>query len=259
MSIALAFGTPMAREHASADLAGIAGPKLIVLDHVSRAYRVGTAEVRAVDDVSLHLHAGEFVALMGPSGSGKSTLLNLLGCLDVPTSGEYRLDGQAVQRLDEEELADIRSRKIGFVFQAYHLVPRMNVARNVELPMILAGVEPTERRARVARAIEAVGLTGRATHRPDQLSGGERQRVAIARAIVMRPRILLADEPTGNLDSRSGGEIVALLERLNAAGLTIVLVTHDPSVGAHARHMLRMRDGRLEADEAGAALIVNGA
>lgn len=243
-------GVRTAHDHPSAALAGISGPELIVLDRVSRVYRVGSAEVRAVCDVTLHVHAGEFVALMGPSGSGKSTLLHLLGCLDTPTSGEYRLDGEAVQGLKEEALADIRGRKIGFVFQAYHLVPRMNAARNVELPMILAGIDRTERRARVARAIEAVGLSGRATHRPDQLSGGERQRVAIARAIVMEPRILLADEPTGNLDSRSGGEIVALLERLNAGGLTIVLVTHDPRVGERARHMLRMRDGRLESDEA---------
>ncbi len=234
-------------------LAELTTPELIRLDRVSRIYRVGTAEVRAVDDVTLHIHAGEFVALMGPSGSGKSTLLNLLGCLDSPTSGSYRLEGQAVQGLTEDALADVRRRKIGFIFQAYHLVPRMSAARNVELPMILAGVEPARRRERARAALESVGLAPRASHRPDQLSGGERQRVAIARAIVMEPRILLADEPTGNLDTRTGDELVALLERLNDGGLTIVLVTHDPRVGAHARHMLRMRDGRLIANVEGEA------
>jgi len=232
-------------------LADLATPEVIRLDRVSRVYAVGASEVRAVDDVTLHIHAGEFVALMGPSGSGKSTLLNLIGCLDSPSAGTYVLDGEPVQALSEEALADIRQRKIGFVFQSYHLVPRMSAARNVELPMILAGVPPATRRERVRAALDAVTLGGRATHRPNQLSGGERQRVAIARAIVMEPKILLADEPTGNLDSRTGEEIVTLLERLNAGGLTLVLVTHDPRVGARARHMLRMRDGRLIADEPG--------
>ena len=238
-------------EAAHPRLEDLATPEVIRLDRVSRVYTVGASEVRAVDDVTLHIHAGEFVALMGPSGSGKSTLLNLIGCLDSPSAGAYVLDGEAVQALSEEALADIRQRKIGFVFQSYHLVPRMSAARNVELPMILAGVPPARRQERVRAALDAVALGGRATHRPNQLSGGERQRVAIARAIVMEPKILLADEPTGNLDSRTGEEIVTLLERLNAGGLTIVLVTHDPRVGARARHMLRMRDGRLIADEPG--------
>ncbi|HKQ56795.1 MAG TPA: ABC transporter ATP-binding protein [Candidatus Eisenbacteria bacterium] len=218
---------------------------VIRLDHVSRVYQVGESEVRALDDVSLDIAAGEFAAIMGPSGSGKSTMLNVLGCLDTPTSGSYVLDGEPVEKLSEDRLAEVRQKKIGFIFQAYHLVGRMTAMRNVELPMIFAGVEPRVRRDKVRAALEAVGLARRMTHRPDQLSGGERQRVAIARAMVMEPRILLADEPTGNLDTRSGEEIVALLERLNAAGLTLVLVTHDPRVAEHSRRVLRMRDGRI--------------
>jgi putative ABC transport system ATP-binding protein len=218
---------------------------VIRLEHVVREYQVGDSVVHAVDDVTLEIARGEFVALMGPSGSGKSTLLNLLGCLDTPTSGIYVLDGEPVQSLTEDQLAVVRQRKIAFVFQAYHLVPRMSAARNVELPLIFAGVEPRVRRDKVRQALAAVGLEPRARHRPDQLSGGERQRVAIARAMVMEPRILLADEPTGNLDTRSGEEIVRLLERLNQDGLTIVLVTHDPRVAAHAARVLRMQDGRL--------------
>jgi putative ABC transport system ATP-binding protein len=221
---------------------------IIRLENLTRTYRVGESEVRAVDDVSLTVRRGEFVALMGPSGSGKSTLLNLIGCLDTPSSGTYRLEGEPVQDLSEDQLAAVRQRRIGFIFQAYHLVPRMSAARNVELPMIFAGVDPRARRERVARALEAVGLSHRAHHRPDQLSGGERQRVAIARATVNEPAILLADEPTGNLDTRAGGEIVGLLERLNAAGLTIVLVTHDPGIGAHAGRILHMRDGHIRSD-----------
>jgi putative ABC transport system ATP-binding protein len=218
---------------------------VIRLDHVSRVYQVGESVVRALDDVSLAIPRGEFAAIMGPSGSGKSTMLNVLGCLDTPTSGSYVLDGEAVEKLSEDQLADVRQRKIGFIFQSYHLVGRMTASRNVELPLIFAGIEPRVRRERVRAALEAVGLAHRVTHRPDQLSGGERQRVAIARAMVMEPRILLADEPTGNLDTKSGEEIVALLERLNAGGLTLVLVTHDPRVAAHARRVLRMRDGQI--------------
>jgi len=237
-----------AGDRADPEVERSAGPPVIELEQISRIYRVGDSEVRAVDGVSFTVRQGQFVALMGPSGSGKSTLLNLIGCLDTPTSGGYRLDGEPVQDLSEDRLAEMRQRKIGFIFQAYHLVPRMTAARNVELPMIFAGVEREERRARVARALDAVGLSHRAHHRPDQLSGGERQRVAIARATVNDPAILLADEPTGNLDTRAGGEIVALLERLNHAGLTIVLVTHDPAVGAHAGRILHMRDGRIHSD-----------
>ena len=223
-------------------------PEIIRLEHVSRVYPVGDSEVRALDDVSLHIHRGDFVALMGPSGSGKSTLLHVIGCLDTPTSGVYLLDGEAVQGLSDDRLADIRRERLGFIFQSYHLVPRMSAARNVELPLILAGVDPKERRERARTALDAVGLGQRADHRPDQLSGGERQRVAIARATVTRPKLLLADEPTGNLDSRTGAEIVALLERLNADGLTILLVTHDPGVAAHARRLLTLHDGRLTSD-----------
>jgi len=226
------------------------GEALIRLENVSRVYRMGDSEVRALDDVSLAVGRGEFVALMGPSGSGKSTLLHVLGCLDSPTSGAYALEGQAVHDLSEDRLAEIRQKRIGFIFQSYHLVPRMTAARNVELPMLLAGVEPSERRERVRVALESVGLGRRARHRPDEMSGGERQRVAIARAMVMRPHLLLADEPTGNLDSRTGDEIVALLEGLNAAGLTIVLVTHDPRIAGHAGRLIRMLDGRIQADGA---------
>ncbi len=222
-----------------------AADEVIRLDAVTRVFQVGDSEVRALDGVSLVVRRGESIALMGPSGSGKSTLLNVLGCLDTPTSGRYVLDGEAVEKLSDDQLADVRQRKIGFVFQAYHLVARMTAARNVELPMIFAGVPPADRRRRAEEALATVGLAHRLGHRPDQLSGGERQRVAIARATVMRPSILLADEPTGNLDSRSGGEILAALEALNAAGLTLVLVTHDPNVAARARRQLRMRDGRL--------------
>jgi putative ABC transport system ATP-binding protein len=218
---------------------------VIRLEHVARTYTMGDTPVHAVDDVSLEIGRGEFVALMGPSGSGKSTLLNILGCLDTPTAGIYELDGEPVEKLDEDALARVRQRKIAFIFQAYHLVPRMTAARNVELPLIFAGVEPRTRRERVLRSLASVGLERRVDHRPDQLSGGERQRVAIARAMVMDPSILLADEPTGNLDTRSGGEIVALLERLNAGGLTIVLVTHDPRVAERAHRLLRMQDGKL--------------
>jgi putative ABC transport system ATP-binding protein len=222
---------------------------VIALEHVSRVYPVGDSEVRALDDVSLTIQRGEFIAVMGPSGSGKSTLLNVLGCLDTPSSGTYRLDGEAVESLTDDQLADVRQRKISFVFQTFHLVPRMTAARNVELPMIFAGIEPHERHARAARALANVGLGHRVDHRPDQMSGGERQRVAIARAVVMAPSILLADEPTGNLDTKSGQEIVNLLKGLNAEGLSIVLVTHDPGIGGQARRIVRMRDGRIEADE----------
>ena len=221
---------------------------MIELRGLTRHFRVGDQTVRALQDVSLTIPDGDYLALMGPSGSGKSTLLHLLGCLDRPTSGSYVLDGHEVGTLPEGELAQIRSRKIGFVFQFFHLVPRLTAAGNVELPMILAGIRPSERRARVAKALAAVGLTDRASHRPDQLSGGQRQRVAIARATVMGPSILLADEPTGNLDRASGKEIIELIERMNRDGLTVVVVTHDPEVGGRARRILKLVDGRIASD-----------
>jgi putative ABC transport system ATP-binding protein len=224
---------------------------VIELHRVCRVFAVGDQAVHALRDVDLSVPSGEYVSVMGPSGSGKSTLLNVVGCLDRPTSGAYRLDGEAVGRLDEAALSHIRGHKIGFVFQAFHLVPRLTAAENVGLPMLFAGVPGPERDARVRRALSAVGLEGRAEHRPPQLSGGERQRVAIARAVVMGPQVLLADEPTGNLDSHSGGEVLALLERMNAEGLTLVVVTHDPTVGGRARRHVRMADGVVVEDTGG--------
>jgi putative ABC transport system ATP-binding protein len=218
---------------------------MIELEGVCRDYQVGGRPVHALRDVTLSIAAGDYLSIMGPSGSGKSTLLHIIGCLDRPTSGRYLLDGEDVARLDDRRLCRIRREKVGFVFQAYHLVPRLTAAGNVELPLVFAGVERRERRARVAEALAAVGLSDRAHHRPDQLSGGERQRVAIARAVVMAPRVILADEPTGNLDAASGREIVALLESMHARGLTLVVVTHDPALAGRAARRARMADGRL--------------
>jgi putative ABC transport system ATP-binding protein len=218
---------------------------MIRLDHVSRTFHVGGRPVHALREVDLQLEPGDYASIMGPSGSGKSTLLNLLGCLDRPTSGTYYLDGQDVSRLDDAALTQVRRHKIGFVFQSFHLVPRMSAAGNVELPMIFAGVVRTERRERVARSLDAVGLGERRDHRPEQLSGGERQRVAIARAVVMNPSIVLADEPTGNLDTAAGNEVIAILERMNVDGLTLVLVSHDPEIAHRAGRRIRMQDGVL--------------
>jgi putative ABC transport system ATP-binding protein len=209
---------------------------------------MGSRDVHALAGIDLDVGSGEYVAIMGPSGSGKSTLLNVLGCLDRPTSGSYVLDGREVSGLDELELSQVRRHAIGFVFQSFHLVPRMTAAGNVELPMVFAGIERPERAERVARSLEAVGLADRTDHRPDELSGGECQRVAIARAIVMQPAILLADEPTGNLDTASGGDVVRLLEGLNASGLTLVVVTHDAEVGRRARRNVRLTDGVVVED-----------
>ena len=219
---------------------------IIHLDHVSRVYQVGESEVRALDDVSLDIAPGEFAAIMGPSGSGKSTMLNVLGCLDTPTAGRYVLDGEPVERLSEDQLANVRQRKIGFVFQAYHLVGRMTAARNVELPLVFAGVEPRIRRDQVRAALAAGGLARRMTHRPDLLAGGERQRVAIARAMVTQPRLLLADEPTGNLDSATGERVTALMfEASERAGATLMLVTHNQELAARCDRIARIEDGRL--------------
>ena len=218
---------------------------MIELEKISRTYVVGDRPVHALRDVTLTFPGGDYVSVMGPSGSGKSTLLNVLGCLDRPDGGSYRLDGREVARLSEAERTLLRRHRIGFVFQTFHLVPRLTALGNVELPMVFAGVPRSEREARARKALEAVGLTPRAEHRPEQLSGGERQRAALARAVVMGPSILLADEPTGNLDTVSGGEIVRLLESMNAAGLTLVVVTHDPAIGGRARHRVRLVDGAV--------------
>ena len=232
---------------------------VIELVGLTRHFQVGDQTVRALDGVDMTIPDGDYLAIMGPSGSGKSTLLHLLGCLDRPTSGSYRLDGREVATLPEDEVAQVRSRKIGFIFQFFHLVPRLTAAGNVELPMMLAGIRPAERRARVAEALASVGLSDRADHRPDQLSGGQRQRVAIARATVLRPSILLADEPTGNLDRSSGREIIELLETMNRNGLTLIVVTHDPEIGGRARRVVRLVDGRIVHDGAPSAELRAGA
>jgi putative ABC transport system ATP-binding protein len=221
---------------------------MIRLEALSRTFQVGGALVRALDEVDLVIEAGEYISIMGPSGSGKSTLLNVLGLLDTPTSGAFWLDGVNTSTASDDQLAATRQKQIGFVFQSFHLVPRMTALENVQLPMLLAGRPPEERRERARRALGGVGLDDRADHRPAQLSGGERQRVAIARAIVMQPKLLLADEPTGNLDTASGAEVVRIMEDLNARGLTLVVVTHDPQIGERARRQLKLRDGRVVDD-----------
>jgi len=226
---------------------------VIELSLVRREFQVGGQPVHALQGIDLTIPDGDYCSIMGPSGSGKSTLLNILGCLDRPSAGSYRLDGREVGSLEDAALSEVRRHRIGFVFQFYHLVPRLTAAGNVELPMIFAGVERRERVERVARSLAAVNLTGRAAHTAEQLSGGERQRVAIARAVVMGPTLLLADEPTGNLDSAAGAEIVKLLEGMNARGLTLVVVTHDPDIGRRARHRIRLVDGALAAEERDAA------
>lgn len=224
---------------------------MIELRKVSRIYELGGRQVHALREVDLSIPAGDYVAIMGPSGSGKSTLLHIVGCLDRPTSGSYRLDGKDVAGLDEAALTEIRRHRIGFVFQAFYLVPRLTAFENVELPLVFAGIGRRDRKERVEKALAAVGLLDRARHRPDQLSGGERQRVAIARAVVLGPSILLADEPTGNLDRASGAEVFRLLETMNAEGLTLVVVTHDPALASRARRRVRLLDGAV-VEEAGA-------
>ena len=221
---------------------------MIELRDVDRHFQVGDQLVRALDDVTLTIADGEYVSIMGPSGSGKSTLLNVIGLLDRPTDGHYVLDGRETTELDDDALADVRARRIGFIFQSFHLVPRLTAFENVELPMVLAGQVPASRRARADEVLAALSLTDRAHHRPDQLSGGQRQRVAIARAMVMRPTVLLADEPTGNLDHVSGAEVLAALESLNAGGISLIVVTHDDEVAARSRRQIRMRDGRIVHD-----------
>lgn len=223
---------------------------LIELSGVERRFLLGDTTVNALSGLDLRIEAGQYVAVMGPSGSGKSTLLNLLGLLDRPNAGSYRLEGRDVTTLSPEEQAAVRSTRIGFVFQSFHLVPRLTAAENIALPMTLAGIAPAERKRRVALALTDFGLDRRADHKPDQLSGGQRQRVAIARATIMRPALILADEPTGNLDRHTGDEVVHLLETLNGQGVTLIVVTHDPALGARAGRQLVMEDGRLKHDSA---------
>jgi putative ABC transport system ATP-binding protein len=222
---------------------------LIEIRDLKKSYEMGAETVRALDGVDLTVEKGEYLAIMGSSGSGKSTLMNLLGCLDTPTSGSYLLNGTAVQELDDEALAAIRNREIGFVFQTFNLLNRTTALENVELPLVYAAVSRRERRERARRALERVGLADRMDHRPNQLSGGQRQRVAIARALVNEPSILLADEPTGNLDSVTSGEIMALFDELNRGGNTILVVTHEPDIARHAEREVVLLDGRVTSDQ----------
>jgi putative ABC transport system ATP-binding protein len=224
------------------------GPLVIAIEGVTKLYEMGEETIHALRGVSLSIHRNEYLAIMGPSGSGKSTLMNMLGCLDTPTSGRYEFNGQDVASMVDDELADIRNREIGFVFQTFNLLARSDALRNVELPLIYAGVSPHERRDRAREALESVGLGNRVHHKPNELSGGQRQRVAIARALVNRPSIILADEPTGNLDSKTGIEILALFEDLYEMGNTLIVVTHEESVARHARRIIRLHDGLIASD-----------
>jgi putative ABC transport system ATP-binding protein len=234
----------------SAAAAAVPGDsRVIVAEDLWRTYQMGSEEIHALRGVSFAIEKGEYLAVMGPSGSGKSTLMNLIGCLDTPTRGSYVLRGKLVSQMDDDELAEIRNREIGFVFQTFNLLPRATALHNVELPLVYAGVPKEQRLERARQALEMVDLGPRIHHKPNELSGGQRQRVAIARALVMGPSILLADEPTGNLDSQTGEEIMRLFERLHADGNTIILVTHEADIAAHAHRTIRIRDGHIESDE----------
>jgi putative ABC transport system ATP-binding protein len=224
------------------------GPLVISIEDVAKLYQMGEETIHALRGVTLDIHRNEYLAIMGPSGSGKSTLMNMLGCLDTPTSGKYEFNGENVASMIDDELAEIRNREIGFVFQTFNLLPRSDALRNVELPLIYAGVPPHERKVRAREALESVGLGNRIHHKPNELSGGQRQRVAIARALVNRPLIILADEPTGNLDSKTGVEIMDLFEDLYEQGNTIIVVTHEEAVARHARRIIRLHDGLIESD-----------
>lgn len=228
-----------------------AAESLIQLNGIERTFTLGDSKVHALRNVDLNISRGEYIAVMGPSGSGKSTLLNLIGLLDRPDAGTYQLEGRDVTTLQPDEQAKVRSERIGFIFQSFHLVPRLTAAANIELPLTLAGIPASERTKRVSQALKEYGLADRAQHRPNELSGGERQRVAIARATVQRPAVLLADEPTGNLDRVTGQEVVRLLEALNAQGMTLIVVTHDQALGSRARRQLRMEDGSIVSDITG--------
>ena len=222
--------------------------EIIRLEDICRIYRVGSQEVRALDGVSLSVYKNEYVAIMGPSGSGKSTLMNILGCLDSPDSGRYILNGTDVSEMEDGELADVRNREIGFVFQSFNLLPRYNALENVALPMVYAGVPAGERRVKAAQALRSVGLEDRMDHRPNELSGGQRQRVALARALINSPSIILADEPTGNLDTHTSVEIMRLFDEIYRNGNTVIVVTHEEDIAAYAHRVIRLRDGRVESD-----------
>ena len=232
---------------------------MIEIENISKIYQLGDQEVRALDGVSLHIDKGEMMAIMGPSGSGKSTLMAILGCLDVPTSGSYRLDGESVEKLSDNQLADVRSRKIGFVFQQFNLLSRTSAVENVELPLLYAGVPTRERVRRATAALERVGLGSRLHHHPNQLSGGQQQRVAIARALVGSPKLVLADEPTGNLDSAASTEMMSLLRGLRDDGITLVLVTHEPDIAAYAERVIVFKDGQVCSDSAALVRDARGA
>jgi putative ABC transport system ATP-binding protein len=222
---------------------------IIEIKDLRKIYKMGSQEVHALRGLNLSIHSNEYVAVMGPSGSGKSTLMNMVGCLDTPSSGEYILNGRNVSELTDDDLAEVRNQEIGFVFQTFNLLPRANILANVELPLIYAGMKSHERKEKAQEALEKVGLGDRLTHKPNELSGGQRQRVAVARALVNNPSILLADEPTGNLDSKTGEEIMRLFEDLYNLGNTIIVVTHEEEIAEHSRRIIRLRDGLLESDE----------